>query len=92
MRVTSGLADVDFNVRAISREGAYVVIKDHNEGDPGTVVYLSAADVSAGLKALLSSPAACFFVLTAFLRRKAPPPGTQAPRSMTRDRLNNPWI
>jgi hypothetical protein len=92
VRVTSGLADVDFNVRLISREGPYVVIKDRNDGEPGTVAYLSAGDVVAGLKALLASPAAAFFVLTACLRRKTPLPGNEAIQSVTRDRLNNPWL
>ncbi|MBS0421338.1 MAG: hypothetical protein JSR66_26760 [Proteobacteria bacterium] len=92
MRVTSGLADVDFNIRSISREGPYVVIRDRHDGEPGTVVYVSAGDVVAGLKALLARPAAAFFVLTACLRRKMPPPGSEAIQSVTRDRLNNPWL
>lgn len=92
MRVTSALADVDFNVRSISRKGPYVVIEDRHDGDPGTVVYLSAADVVAGLKALLASPGAAFFVLTACFRRRTPPPGSAAIQSVTRDRLNNPWL
>ncbi len=89
MRVTSGLADVDFNVHSISRDGPYVVIQDRPENGPGTVVYLSAGDVVAGLRALLASPAALFFVLTACFRRRTPPPST---RAATRDRLNNPWL
>lgn len=69
-----------------------MVIQDRPENGPGTVVYLSAGDVVAGLRALLASPAALFFVLTACFRRRTPPPSTLSTRAATRDRLNNPWL
>lgn len=92
MRVTSGIADVDFNVHSISRQGPFVVIKDREGNGPATVVYVSAGDVVAALKALLASPGALGFVLTALFRRNATAAESRVIRSATRDDVNNPWI
>jgi hypothetical protein len=92
VRVTSGIADVDFNVHSISRQGPYVVVRDREGNGPATVVYVSAQDIVAALKALLASPGALSFVLTAFFRRKAVAADARAARSATRDDVNNPWI
>ena len=54
MKVTSALADVDFTVHSISREGSFLVVRDQERGTGlPTVVYVSPTDIVAGLKALL---------------------------------------
>lgn len=92
MRVTSGIADVDFNVHSITRQGSYVVVTDREGNGPATVVYVSPQDIVAALKALLASPGALIFVLTAFFRRKTVAADVRAIKSATRDDVNNPWI
>jgi hypothetical protein len=88
--VISGIADVDFNVHSISCEGPYLVVRAREgEGLP-TVVYMAPRDIIAGLKALLVSPRALAFVLTAAFRRRnagADPAGGR----LHRDDVNNPW-
>lgn len=92
MKVTSGLADVDFTVDSISREDSHLVVRDavRGAGVP-TVVYVSPQDIVAGLKALLRSPRALWLVLTAPFRRKRTP---LAPISSEAwyDDVNNPWL
>jgi hypothetical protein len=91
VKVTSGLANVNFSVRSISRQGPYLVVRDEDGAGMPTVVYVSAQDIVAALKALLASPAALLLVLTAPFRRKAP--GASVPGSNTwHDDLNNPWL
>jgi hypothetical protein len=89
VRVISGIADVDFNVHSISREGPCLVVRDRAGAGLATVVYLTPADIAAGLKALLASPAALGFVLTAPFRRANPT--TTASGATARDDVNNPW-
>lgn len=90
MKVTSGLADVDFHIRRITCEKGQLIVEGP-EGDAiGATVYVGTADIVAGLKALLRSPRALLFVLTAPLRPRAEAVGGGA-RASTVDDLNNPW-
>ena len=92
MKVTSGLADVDFDVHSIAREGAWLVVRDAARGaGPATMVYVAPQDVVAGLAALLRSPRALLFVLTAPFRRRG---AVAAPVASTAwyDDVNNPWL
>ena len=91
MRVTSGLADVDFNVHSISRQGPYLVVRNRESEGPPTVVYVTAQDIVAALKALLTSPAALRLVLTAPFRRKVPVARIVG-HDPWRDDVNNPWL
>jgi len=90
VRVISGIADVDFNVHSISREGPYLVVRSREgEGLP-TVVYMAPRDIIVGLKTLLASPRALAFVLTAPFRRRNAAEGPSGGQ-LRRDDVNNPW-
>ncbi|MGH8137648.1 MAG: hypothetical protein ACREVV_05565 [Steroidobacteraceae bacterium] len=91
MRVTSGIADVDFSVHTISRQGPYLVVRNQDDRSLPTVVYVSAQDIVAALKALFASPAALGFVLTAPFRRKSLAAGSVG-NAIARDDVNNPWL
>jgi hypothetical protein len=90
VRVISGIADVDFSVHSVSREGPHLVVRDRKDAALPTVVYLTPRDVVDAMKALLSNTAALGFVLSApWKTRHAPveqPGGIHA-----RDDVNNPW-
>jgi hypothetical protein len=92
VKVTSALADVDFTVHSITREGPLLVVRDEQRGAGlPTVVYVNPTDIVAGLKALLKNPRALGLVLTAVFRRKtavAAPVATDA----WHDAVNNPWL
>jgi hypothetical protein len=90
VKVISGLADIDFNVGSIARQGSYLVVRDKEAAGLSTVVYVSSQDIVAGLKALLASPAALRLVLSAPFRRKAA--AAQIESRIARDRVNNPWV
>ena len=92
MKVTSALADVEFTVHSITREGPFLVVRDEERGAGlPTVVYVNPADIVAALKALLKSPRALGLVLTAAFRGK---PEMQAPPTTDawHDAVNNPWL
>ncbi len=92
MKVTSALADVDFTVHSIAREGPFLVVRDEERGAGlPTVVYVNPGDIVAGLKALLKNPRALALVLTAAFRKK---PEMQAPLASDawHDAVNNPWL
>ena len=90
MRVISGIADVDFSVHAISREGPHLVVRDREDAALPTVVYLTPRDVVDALKALLSNASALGFVLSAPWRSRGAP--AQQPGGVSvRDDVNNPW-
>ncbi|HUL17920.1 MAG TPA: hypothetical protein VLV29_01525 [Steroidobacteraceae bacterium] len=92
MKVTSGLADVDFTVDSISREDSHLVVRDAARGaGVPTVVYVSPQDIVAGLKALLRSPRALALVLTAPFRRQPVTPAP-LPGEAWHDDVNNPWL
>jgi hypothetical protein len=90
VRVISGLADVDFNVHAIAREGPFLVVRAAEGAGLPTVVYVSPRDIVAALKALLRSPAAFAFVLTAPFRSRGASAASAA-AGPVRDDVNNPW-
>ena len=90
MRVVSGLADLDFHVGRIGRDGARVVVESRPGDAVPTVVYIDRDDVIVGLKALLRSPGALAFLLTAPFRRPARSAAAPALRSNEED-INNPW-
>ena len=90
MKVISGLADIEFNVDSIARQGPYLVVRDKEAWGLSTVVYVSSHDIVAGLKALFASPAALRLVLSAPFRRKAA--AAQVESQVARDRVNNPWL
>ena len=58
MKVTSGLADVDFTVDSISREDSHLVVRDavRGAGVP-TVVYVSPAGHRRGAEGATAQPA-----------------------------------
>ena len=89
MRVVSGLADLDFHVGRIARDGSELVVESRAGSGIPTVVYVGRDDVVAGIKALLRSPGALAFLLAAPFRRGRP----TAPGGARRDStdLNNPW-
>ena len=92
MKVTSALADVDFTVHSISREGSFLVVRDQERGTGlPTVVYVSPTDIVAGLKALLKNPRALSLVLTAAFRRRTEMPAPLATDAW-HDAVNNPWL
>lgn len=92
MKVTSQLADVDFSVHSITREGCYLAVHDEERGAGSpTVVYVAPQDIVAGMKALLRNPRALALVLTAPFRRKSPPLTTVAGAAW-HDDVNNPWV
>ena len=91
MRVINGIADVDFNVGRISREGPHLVVRTGEGASLPTVVYVEPGDIVAALGALLASPAALFFVLTAPFRRRHPAPSAVSGVAR-RDDVNNPWL
>jgi hypothetical protein len=90
VKVTSGLADIDFNVDSIARQGSYLVVRDKEAAGLSTVVYVSTQDLVAGLKALVANPAALRLVLSAPFRRK--PAAAHVESRVARDRVNNPWV
>ena len=90
MKVISGLADIDFTVHSIARQGPYLVVRDKEAAGLSTVVYVSTQDIVAGLRALFASPAALRLVLSAPFRRKAAPAHVES--QVARDRVNNPWV
>lgn len=91
MRVTSGIADVDFRVHTISRQGPYLVVRNQDSTGLPTAVYVSAQDIVAALKALFACPAALRFLLTAPFRRNSSTAGS-AGNAVARDDVNNPWL
>jgi hypothetical protein len=92
VKVTSALADVDFTVHSITREGPFLVVRDEERGvGLPTVVYVNPADIVAGLKALLKNPRALGLVLTAAFRRKSRMPAPVATDAW-HDAVNNPWL
>jgi hypothetical protein len=92
VKVTSGLADVDFTVDSISREDSHLVVRDAARGaGVPTVVYVSPQDIVAGLKALLRSPRALALVLSAPFRRKRAPLARISSEAWNDD-VNNPWL
>jgi hypothetical protein len=90
VRVISGLADVDFNVHTIVREGPFLVVRAAETEGLSTVVYVSPRDIVAALKALLRSPAAFAFIVTAPFRDRGAT-ATPATAGPPRDDVNNPW-
>ncbi len=92
MKVISALADVDFTVHSITLEDSRLVVRDEPRGaGVPTVVYVDPADIVAGVRALLKSPAALWLVLTAALRR-APPRQAAPGGDAWHDQVNNPWL
>ncbi len=92
MKVTSALADVDFTVHSITREGSFLVVRDEERGAGlPTVVYVNPADIVAGLKALLKNPRALGLVLTAAFRGKTEFVAPVASDAW-HDAVNNPWV
>ncbi|MBS0579211.1 MAG: hypothetical protein JSR36_08105 [Proteobacteria bacterium] len=93
MKVISALADVDFTVHSISREGPFLVVRDEPRGaGVPTVVYVNPADITAGLAALLKSPRALWLVLTAAFRRAPAQPPAASSADAWHDQVNNPWL
>jgi hypothetical protein len=90
VRVVSGLADMDFNVGRIARDGERLVVESRAGGGVPTVVYVDRDDVHAGLRALLRSPGALGFLLAAPFRRATRRAAGQASRASVDD-VNNPW-
>ncbi len=89
MRVVSGLADVDFHVGRIVRDGPRLVVESRADDGLPTRVHVDRDDIVAAMRALFASPSALWLVLTAPLRRSPPPaPGRGADG---RADLNNPW-
>jgi hypothetical protein len=91
MRVISGLADVDFDVASVSREGPYLVVRNGPQAGLPTAVYVERRDLIVALKAVFGSLAVLGWVLSAPFRRGAPGAGP-ATRLPARDNVNNPWL
>ncbi len=92
MRVISGLADVDFDVASVSRDGPYLVVRNGAGAGLPTAVYLEPRDFIAALKAVLTSPGALAWLLTAPFRRGTIVAAAAAVRLPARDNVNNPWL
>ena len=92
MRVVSGLADLDFHVGDIARDGCQLIVRSRHDASIPTTVYIDRDDVVHALKALVRSPRALVFLLTAPLRRprRAAPRAPQTLRDTDTD-VNNPW-
>lgn len=92
MRVVSGLADLDFHVGRIARDGSHLIVTSRNDAGIPTTVYVDRDDLVQGLMALLRSPRALLFLLSAPLRRprRAASGARQTLRGGDSD-VNNPW-
>lgn len=88
MRVVSGLADVEFRVGSVTREGTALVLKNRPEAGLPTVVYMQPRDAIEMLVALISTRGGLSFILLLpwlwWQARRLPEP-TQS------DQSNNPW-
>ena len=62
MRVTSSLADIDFNFGRIRREGGNLIVESSPDSTLATTVTITPRDARAAVKALLSSVATWRFV------------------------------
>ena len=93
MRVLSGLADLDFHMGAITREGDQLRVESRPGSGIPTVVYVERADVVAALHALLRSPRALLYIAGAALHRRRTGAASPAPGAAPRDEtdINNPW-
>jgi len=91
VRVISGIADVDFHVGKVAREGDRLVVRSREGRGIPTAVHVSADDVVDAAKAVLSSPRALLFVVSAPFRRRRTGEIEASLRSAAEDDINNPW-
>lgn len=94
MRVSSALAELDFHIGHIARDGRGLIVESRADAALPTAVHVDRDDVVNGMKALLRSPRALAFVLTAAFRRRAPGAHGTAPAAAARSAgqdINNPW-
>ena len=64
MRVVSALADIEFQVGEIERQGHNLVVHSSDQSTLETRITISPKDALATLKKLLLSPSAIWFLLT----------------------------
>ena len=92
MRVISGLADIDFHIGRITRDGNGLVVESRVGSGIPTAVHVGRDDVIAGVRALLRSPGAFGFLLSAPFRRSRPAaPRAGGASSNEASDINNPW-
>lgn len=93
MRVVSSLADIDFNVGAIRREGDNLVIESSADSTLETTVTITPRDARQALKRLLGAGAVWGFlpaILSGGGGKPAAPEDHWAERRK-RTGLNKPW-
>ncbi len=97
MRVESPLADIDFSIGALRREGDRLVFESDDSSSLEATVFMSAADAGKLLAAFFKSPAAIGFALSLpflWLRGNKRTVGAEATGNKGEhpfDQLNNPW-
>lgn len=96
MRVESPLADIDFTIGAMKRQGNTLVIKSGQSSSLDSIVHMSPADAGTMLKAFLKSPSAMGFALSLpflwiFGSGKADKASTDDETLHPFDSMNKPW-
>lgn len=92
MRVLSALAELDFHIGRIARNGDRLIVESRADAVLPAAVHVDRDDVVNGLKALLRSPGALAFVLSAPFRRASRASGPAIARGRTaREDIHNPW-
>jgi len=94
VRVSSALAELDFHIGHIARDGNGLIVASRADAVLPTAVHVDRDDVVNGMKALLRSPRALVFVLTAPFRRGtrgASRGACAAPAKAAGQDINNPW-
>ncbi len=95
MKVISELADIEFQVGAITREGDELIIDSAPESTLAARIAISARDARATIARLLSSPSAWGFLLRLpFAARRRQGKATEDhawQQRRARTGLNKPW-
>ncbi|MCY4564816.1 MAG: hypothetical protein OXE40_10115 [Gammaproteobacteria bacterium] len=95
MKVVSELADIEFQVGAIARQGNELIIESSADSTLATRVIVSPKDARAAIRRLLASPSAWGFLLRlpfTLSRARQEQAGNQAWEERRRSvGLNKPW-
>ena len=95
MKVVSELADIEFQVGAIARQGDELIIESSADSTLATRVFVSAKDARAAIRRLLASPSAWAFLLRLPFALLSSGQGNTDHRAWEERRrsvgLNKPW-